>query len=590
MDTKLCIPEKILQQHVVVLGKTGAGKSSKLRHIVEHLLARKKRVCIIDPKGDWWGLKKSADGRGPGFKDVIAFGDFKEQKASDVPINAQSGKPIADLITSGNRPCIIGFRGWMPGALVKFWLDFAPALFNAQSGELYLVIDEVHNFAPKGKILDPDAGRCIHWTNRLMSEGRGLGLVCCIASQRPQKVHNDTLTCCETLIAARVIHKADRMAVKDWIDGCGDSDKGDEVLDGLAQLERPQAWVWSPESGFGPEKVSFPMFGTFDSFAPPQLQKRVSDEGWGTVNLEDVTAKLAAVIEERKANDPVQLKEEIRRLNAELKRARQEPPKGGTPNLKPVEVVKEVPVLTEEDRKLLARACQTGEFLIEKQAAGFDQVRKFNEDLSLLRTQIDQRLSKFSALPQGGKVQGSGARFQVRPAAKGISAAAARAGNGHTNYDRAGDGALPSGERKIIEACIQFPDGVSRQQLTVLTTFKRSTRDKYIQILREKGLVDVRGDTVFATHQGMEAVPDAQPLPTGEALQQHWLGKLPEGEARIFRILLDNYPNAVSRDFISEQTGYKRSTRDKYLQLMSAKLIFTEPARGEVMASKTLFE
>jgi hypothetical protein len=51
----------------------------------------KKRVCIIDPKGDWWGLKASADGKGAGFP-VIAFGDFKNAEASDVPINAQSGR------------------------------------------------------------------------------------------------------------------------------------------------------------------------------------------------------------------------------------------------------------------------------------------------------------------------------------------------------------------------------------------------------------------------------------------------------------------------------------------------------------------
>ncbi len=57
----LIFPSKILDQHAVVLGKTGAGKSSALRHIVEHLLTHGKRVCIIDPKGDWWGLKFSAD-------------------------------------------------------------------------------------------------------------------------------------------------------------------------------------------------------------------------------------------------------------------------------------------------------------------------------------------------------------------------------------------------------------------------------------------------------------------------------------------------------------------------------------------------
>lgn len=73
---KLVFPEKILDQHLVVLGKTGAGKSSALRHMVEHLLNHKKRVCVIDPKGDWWGLKSSASGDGPGFP-IIAFGNFK---------------------------------------------------------------------------------------------------------------------------------------------------------------------------------------------------------------------------------------------------------------------------------------------------------------------------------------------------------------------------------------------------------------------------------------------------------------------------------------------------------------------------------
>ena len=103
----LCIPFEVLNQHLVVLGKTGAGKSSALRHVVEELLERKKRVCIVDPKGDWWGLKSSADGKRAGYP-IIAFGDFKEPRAADVPINAQSGKHVAELITSGNRPCIIG--------------------------------------------------------------------------------------------------------------------------------------------------------------------------------------------------------------------------------------------------------------------------------------------------------------------------------------------------------------------------------------------------------------------------------------------------------------------------------------------------
>ncbi|HEV7674355.1 MAG TPA: DUF87 domain-containing protein [Candidatus Angelobacter sp.] len=310
---KLCFPEKVLLQHLIALGKTGAGKSSALRHIVEHLLRHKKRVCIVDIKGDWWGLKSSADGKSAGFP-VVAFGDFREPKAQDVPINAQSGKQVAELIASGNRPCIIGFRGWMPSQVTDFWIDFASTLFNKNEGELFVVISECHNYAPKGKVLDPKAGKVLHWTNRLLSEGRGLGMTFLLDSQRPQKVHNDTLTSCETLIAMRVTHAADRNALKDWIDGCGDKATGTEVLNTVAGMARGEGWVWSPEIGFGPQRIQFPMFETFDSFAPAQLQNKVSDSGWSTVDLEVVKSKLAKVIEEAKENDPAALKAEVVRL------------------------------------------------------------------------------------------------------------------------------------------------------------------------------------------------------------------------------------------------------------------------------------
>src|SRR5205807_1675176 len=119
-------PISVLDQHAAVLGKTGAGKSSAMRVVVEHLLDHNKRVCVIDPKGDWWGLKVSADGKEAGYP-VITFGDFKGDYEADVPLNEASGKHVAELITSG-----LGINIW-------------------------------------------------------------------VGSQRPQKVHNDTLDGCETL-------------------------------------------------------------------------------------------------------------------------------------------------------------------------------------------------------------------------------------------------------------------------------------------------------------------------------------------------------------------------------------------------------
>lgn len=49
------------------------------------------------------------------------------------------------------------------------------------------------------------------------------------------------------------------------------------------------------------------------------------------------------------------------------------------------------------------------------------------------------------------------------------------------------------------------------------------------------------------------------------------------------------YPQAVARDELSEKTGYKRSSRDTYLQRLGAKQL-VDASRGEVRASDNLFE
>jgi DNA helicase HerA-like ATPase len=247
------LPPEIFHQHTAILGKTGSGKSSAMRLMAEHLLSQHLPVCIIDPKGDWWGLKLSADGKGPGFPVIIFGGEH-----ADVPISRHSGASVAELVATGNRPCIIDLGGWMPDDRAHFAIEFASTLFRATKGKRFLFVDECHNFAPQGKVMDPNAGKMLHWFNRLASEGRGKGITIMAASQRPQKVHKDFLTCAETLICMRLIHVLDRNAAKDWMDGAGDKQASQQVLDTLAGMPRGEAWVWSPEIKFGPETHRVP--------------------------------------------------------------------------------------------------------------------------------------------------------------------------------------------------------------------------------------------------------------------------------------------------------------------------------------------
>lgn len=64
--------------------------------------------------------------------------------------------------------------------------------------------------------------------------------------------------------------------------------------------------------------------------------------------------------------------------------------------------------------------------------------------------------------------------------------------------------------------------------------------------------------------------------------------RLPAGERAVLEPLITHHPEPVARDHLSEVTGYKRSTRDAYLQrLATRRLIVVEP-RG-VRANDNLF-
>jgi hypothetical protein len=150
------------------------------------------------------------------------------------------------------------------------------------------------------------------------------------------------------------------------------------------------------------------------------------------------------------------------------------------------------------------------------------------------------------------------------------------------------NGALPKGERAVLTAIAQHPDGVTRQQLTILTGYKRRTRDAYLQrlIAREAARVHASG-RIHATTAGIADLgPNVQPLPKGSALASYWLDNLPVGEARLLQLLRENA--ALTREQLSELSGYQRRTRDAYLQRLKARELIVDGKRDGVRLSPEL--
>lgn len=141
--------------------------------------------------------------------------------------------------------------------------------------------------------------------------------------------------------------------------------------------------------------------------------------------------------------------------------------------------------------------------------------------------------------------------------------------------------------RRILIAVAERSLGATRQQLTVLTGYKRSSRDTYLQRLRAAGHVVGTGtesDRICATPAGRASLgSDYAPLPKGPALIEYWRERLPGGELLIFDTLLRARPNALDRDTIAGATGYRRSSRDTYLHRLRGRGIVLIRPDGSVM-------
>lgn len=159
------------------------------------------------------------------------------------------------------------------------------------------------------------------------------------------------------------------------------------------------------------------------------------------------------------------------------------------------------------------------------------------------------------------------------------------AGDGGTH------GGLKPGHRLVLTQIAQHPNGVTRPQLTVLTGYRRSSRDTYVKALRKLGAIVDHEDRLRATREGITLLgPSYRPLPTGPALVAHWRERLTGGELVFLDAVLRAWPGSMSRDELTTLTGYKRSSRDTYLKKLLARELVRECSDGSITLATELVE
>lgn len=553
ISSELALPLEAATLAQAILARRGAGKSYLASVFAEELLDVGYQVVAIDPVGAWWGLRASSDGAGAGYPIAVLGGDH-----ADVPLEENAGEIVARAIVEERFSCVLDLSKFRKGEAQRFMTAFLETLYRLNRAPMHLIIDEADTVAPQKPY--GDQARLLGAAEDIVRRGRQRGIGCTLITQRPQVLAKDVLTQCEILTTLRIGHPRDLAAVREWIEVQAESASADEQMESLPSLPTGTAWVWSPSLGIHKRAV-IRKRKTFDSGATPKPgAKLATPKTLAEVDVQKLGAAISATAQRAKENDPTTLRARLadaeRRL-AEKKFERVEVPTISADQIREVQA--------------LARGLEAlGKSII-------DQLKTIVEQV------VDSAQRLLAAIESGRVKMANSHSSPPIPRREMRKPRPTTRGN-----PRNDGGELPTGERAILTATLQL-GSVTREQLTQLTGYKRSSRDAYIQRLAQRGYVEV-GSEIVPTQSGVAALPNVEPLPTGDDLLRHWLGKLPEGERRILEEVAANHPAPVSRESLSEKTGYQRSSRDAYIQRLAARRLLELVGRGEVRAAAILFD
>jgi len=320
LATNLTLPLDAVTQTIAILAKRRAGKSYTMRRLVEQLFNAGQQVVIVDPKGDQWGVRSSADGKGPGLAIVILGGE-----RGDVPLEPGGGEVVAKLVVEERVSVLLDVSLFRKHEVATFMTAFLENLYRLKAREMYrtpmmLVIDEADAIAPQ----KPQKGeeRMLGAAEDIVRRGGQRGIGCVLVTQRSAVLNKNVLTQAQMLVALRTIAPQDLAAMNAWIDVHGTLEQKQTLMESLPSLPIGDAWFWSPgwptTTGIF-KRVHVLPIETFDSGATPKSgEKRVEPKRAADVDLEALKRQMTATIEKAKADDPRELRRQLTDLKKEL--------------------------------------------------------------------------------------------------------------------------------------------------------------------------------------------------------------------------------------------------------------------------------
>lgn len=570
ISPQLALPIDSATETFGILAKKGAGKSNAAVVMAEEMFDAGIPWVAIDPKGDWWGLRSSADGKKPGLP-LPVFGG----RHGDIPLEPGAGRMLADLILTERLTCVLDVSEFSKADVTRFLKEFADRLYRqAENEPLHLFLEEAHEYLPQ--MVRGDVAPLVGAWQKIVKQGRFKGLGVTLISQRSASLNKDVLTQVDTLIVLQTTSPQDRKAVKDWID----VNSGHvEAIESLPSLEKGEAWVWSPSFLSEPlTRIRFRLRRTFDSGATPKVgQARKAPATLADVDLAAIKEQMADTIEKAKADDPRELRKQISALQKELKA---KPLVEQVTKVETVVEMVEIPLLDEK--------------LVERVEAAVGRLREFGVELVSSMDVLAENLGVARTVLKARDGTGPGStRQKPRPAPVERPRSVTRPVRAPMPAE-VEDITLKAGARRIVDVVARHhPMRLTKPQIATLSNLKVTggTWSTYWGNVKRAGLIVEQGNEVAITDAGLEyaGITEPDPMSADEILSM-WRSKLKKGARAMLDVLVESYPSWVGRQQLADSVSMEVTggTFSTYLGTLRRNGLI-EVEGSEVRASEVLF-
>lgn len=574
MDVDLLIPSRLLVQ-----ANSGGGKSWLLRRLAEEFYRIKLQTIILDPEGEFFTLREK-------------FGYVLVGEGGETPADVRSAAMLAEkflqLKISAVCDLFEAFRS-RPMDRRQWVRSFLNALLDAPRSlwhPLIVIVDEAHKFCPQetpkaASMTDREIiGGCKEAMIALSTTGRKRGYCPIWATQRLAKLDKDASAEFFNRLVGMTVEDVDIDRATDLM-GVGKADKQDFRMS-LRRLTPGQFYAFGRAICSERQLVKV---GSVQTHHPETgVAARTSTPPPTPESVKALLPQLSDLPKqaEDRARTEADLRREVKELKHKLAQAHKENPAPTAPDPQQLERERQraaktaTAPLIQELRKHAAAAAK-----VQRDLIGAIAVLDGLKGIGL----IENVIPAVPDAPVNRAEVGVGLRWQPKiPPRTELPKPPAAQSNGNGELDKGG------GERNVLIALAQYGE-LRKEQLTLLTGYKRSSRNEYLRRLSGRNYVIVSGEIARPTDAGVAALGSYKPLPAGRELYEFLKRKLDAGELKILQHLVDDLKGEpVPVDSLDENVGYKRSSRNEYLRRLKLRMVIEFPSQGMVQASPTLFD